>query len=334
MPAAAYDILSIFVAFGGFLVSFYLTTKKREQKAFVCPLKAKCHEVIHSEYASFMGVNVEWIGMAYFGLIALMYAGRLLFPILHAPGVLFGLIIVTMLAALFSIYLFYIQLVLLRQWCSWCLLTEALSIGLFILTMVIADAHVTFLFASFRRIIETIHAFAFALGVGGATITAYFFFRFLKNFKISVKEAEMLRALSQVTWTALALLIVSGLGLMLPYSSVYISRPAYIIEIIVILAILVLETLMSLTISPKLVRISFGKKHEHKPGELKKLRLLAFGLGAAAIASWYFAFVLNAFQDVQLSLTAFAAIYAAILGIAVLWSRWVEYRYTKRAEFA
>lgn len=128
---SAYVII-IFLGFGGFLIASYIRHhKKNIQEALICPLKANCDTVIHSDYSKFLGIPVENLGMAYYMLIAGGYGLLIIFPSLELPLVTSGLMFATVCAFVFSIYLTLIQAFALRNWCTWCLISAAICVAIF-----------------------------------------------------------------------------------------------------------------------------------------------------------------------------------------------------------
>jgi uncharacterized membrane protein len=128
---SAYTII-IFLAFGGFLIARYIYHhKKNVKEALVCPLKANCDEVIHSDYSRFMGVSVEVLGMIYYCLIAVSYGLIVIFPVLDLPLVASGLLFATVCAFIFSIYLTLVQAFALKNWCTWCLISASICGAIF-----------------------------------------------------------------------------------------------------------------------------------------------------------------------------------------------------------
>jgi len=142
--ASAYTII-IFLAFCGFLIANYIRHhKKNVQEALVCPLKANCDTVIHSDYSKFLGIPVEILGMVYYGLLALSYALITVFPVLGVPLVVSGLLSATFCAFMFSIYLTFLQAFAIKNWCTWCLISAAICATIFAV-----DAYTSPLFSSF-----------------------------------------------------------------------------------------------------------------------------------------------------------------------------------------
>ena len=129
-------LLIIFSAFGGFLIAFYIRHKKSSREVLVCPLNSNCEEVIHSDYSRFFGIPVEILGLLYYGVIAVSYGFIIGLPEYVSPNLLYILFALSGGAFLFSLYLTFIQAFTLREWCTWCLTSAALSTIIFISSMV------------------------------------------------------------------------------------------------------------------------------------------------------------------------------------------------------
>ena len=127
----SWHIILIFAAFGGFLLSFYIRHKKRAHEKMICPLDSDCDAVVYSDYSKFFGIPLEILGILYYGIIAVSYALFLIIPAFAAPAVVFSILILTIAAFLFSLYLTFIQAFALKQWCTWCLISAGLCAIIF-----------------------------------------------------------------------------------------------------------------------------------------------------------------------------------------------------------
>src|SRR5690606_25912327 len=121
-------------------------------------------------------------------------------------------------AVIFSAYLITIQLFVIKEWCTWCLGSAFVSVGMLISASVGFDG-IRMLFLEYKTIIVILHAMLAALGLGTVLITDIFFMKFLSDYEISPGESEVLDTLSQVVWFALAVLILTGIALFLPATS-------------------------------------------------------------------------------------------------------------------
>ena len=123
----------------GFMVAKYIRYHKVTGNLLVCPVKFDCNTVVNSDYSKFFGIPVEILGMIYYGLIFFSY---LFFIFLSnaLPGILIGfMIIVSHIALLFSFYLIFVQIFILRKGCSWCFFSAIISTCIFILTIHVHD---------------------------------------------------------------------------------------------------------------------------------------------------------------------------------------------------
>ena len=324
-------VIIIFIAFAGFLLAAYIRHKKVSKETLICPLRANCDTVIFSDYSKFFGIPVELLGMAYYLTIAVAY-GVFVSVSAEMPQLLvFGVFSATVGAFLFSLYLTFVQAFALKQWCTWCLISASICTVIFGLAILASSYDPTMILREYRAVILILHLIAAAIGLGTATITDVFFFKFLKDFKISELEASVLNALSQVIWFALALIILTGIGLYLPASERLLDSSKFLVKMIVVAIIVVNGAFLNLLISPKLVHISFGGSHEHQSGELHKLRKLAFALGAISSTSWYSAFILGAIRQPPLSFSQLLGVYLALVAVAVIGSQIMERVFAKKA---
>src|SRR3989338_1412986 len=324
-------VIIIFIAFAGFLLAAYIRHKKVSKETLICPLRANCDTVIFSDYSKFFGIPVELLGMAYYLTIAVAY-GVFVSVSAEMPQLLvFGVFSATVVAFLFSLYLTFVQAFALKQWCTLCLISASICTVIFGLAILASSYDPTMILREYRAVILILHLIAAAIGLGTATITDVFFFKFLKDFKISELEASVLNALSQVIWFALALIILTGIGLYLPASERLLDSSKFLVKMIVVAIMVVNGAFLNLLISPKLVHISFCESHEHQSGELRKLRKLAFALGAISITSWYSAFILGALHKLSFSFPELLSVYLALVAVAVIGSQITEGILAKRA---
>src|SRR6266404_5174661 len=64
----------------GFSIAAYISGCKKKEKPLVCPLRGNCNFVTESDYSKFLGIHVEYIGMSYYALIALLHLFLAFFP--------------------------------------------------------------------------------------------------------------------------------------------------------------------------------------------------------------------------------------------------------------
>ena len=113
------------------IASIDIFAEAKKPELFVCPLDFNCSSVVRSRYSSFLGCRVEIWGMIYYSFTGIVYAGFLFLPDFASLSLAVFTALFSTIAFIFSIYLTLIQLFAIRQWCSWCLISAALSTIIF-----------------------------------------------------------------------------------------------------------------------------------------------------------------------------------------------------------
>lgn len=318
-------LVAIILGASGFLLAFYIHHTKRYKEVLVCPVGTKCDEVVHSEFSRFLGVGTEVWGMLYYALMVAGYGTSLIFLKNNFDLSIFILLGFSLIAFLFSLYLTFVQAFFLKQWCTWCLISAGFCTIIFFLPFYFSAAKVGVFLIEYQIWVSVLHTIGLAIGLGSATVADVLFFKFLKDRRISELEADIMRTVSHVVWTSLAIIFISGLGFYLPSTDGFAGYPVFTLKTIIFLIIILTGSLLNLLIAPKFVRISFGKKHDHEIGELTALRHWAFVLGGISMASWYSLFVLSLLPaNIDASVKLLLYIYAGILIVAILGSGMAE----------
>jgi uncharacterized membrane protein len=288
-------------------------------------LNGSCDEVTRSRYSRFFGVPVELLGVLYYGGVSAFYIFyKLVFGVAIHPTTLFITSAVTCFAFIFSLYLVFIQSFVLRKWCTWCLFSAGFSTLIFIVVMSSVQIDFIALLAKYRTVVIVLHALAAAVGLGTATITDVFFFRFLKDYRISKDEHELMTTLSNIIWCALGIMVVTGIGLFLPKADIFLHSSKFLLKMTALLVIIVNGGFLNLLISPKMMELDFTGAHDHEKGELRFMRKLSFALGAISITSWYLVFMLGLLKSIPLDYRLAVVLYVALLFGAIGMSQVVE----------
>lgn len=128
---AKLPLLAAVVALVGLGDSIYLTIHHLTAEQIPCSVTGGCETVLTSSYAEIAGIPLAAFGMAaYFVAFSL--------AILTAFGnrkmwFLFGMQVSLM--AIFSLWLFYLQAVVIKAFCQFCLLSAVTTLTLFIIAL-------------------------------------------------------------------------------------------------------------------------------------------------------------------------------------------------------
>jgi uncharacterized membrane protein len=116
---------------GGFFLARHIHQEKAKGQPLVCPLNSNCHAVVHSKFSTFLNVPMEMWGMWYYGLLFIGYSLMVIYPPMQTPLVVLALVTISSIAFLFSLYLTFIQMFALKEWCTWCLTSAGLCLIIF-----------------------------------------------------------------------------------------------------------------------------------------------------------------------------------------------------------
>lgn len=128
--------VSVLLVIFGIFVSGYLSYVKLTDVPMACAVDSgfDCASVQNSNYSEIMGIPIAWLGLGTYlvigGLLLMQYRSE--FMRQNGMLILFGIVF---FAFLYSMYLVYVQGVLIEAWCQWCLMHEANMTVLFIVTI-------------------------------------------------------------------------------------------------------------------------------------------------------------------------------------------------------
>ena len=135
-------------------------------------------------------------------------------------------------------------------------------------------------------LVLTAHILGTILGLGGATIADILFFRFLKDYKITAKECDVLHLLKGIILGALGLIILSGIGLYLTDIQRYSASGPFLAKMLIVGIITINGIALHVIVAPHFLRLDLKRYH----ARYQHWRRLAFALGGISVCSWYCAF--------------------------------------------
>ncbi len=126
-------IFTAILSFLGFVDSTYLTIVHYKNIIPPCSITQDCEKVLTSKFATIAGIPISLFGSIFFVLILVIcvlilqkkqeFLRKMLF-LLATAGLVIGII------------LFYLQWIVLKAFCQYCLLVEAILLGIFILSFI------------------------------------------------------------------------------------------------------------------------------------------------------------------------------------------------------
>ena len=121
----------IVLSVAGVVDAGYLFYTHRKKKPLVCPLDHPCDVVTESKWSHMVGVRNETLGLLYY---VLLFVGILVtFAVPAYASLLFKLLFFgTMGGFLFSLFLIYLQIAVIKNYCLYCMISAALSLLLFL----------------------------------------------------------------------------------------------------------------------------------------------------------------------------------------------------------
>ena len=182
----------------------------------------------------------------------------------------------------------------------------------------------------FSSVFLMLHLFAMVLGLGGATYSDILLMKFLNDYKISRKEAEVITTMAHVILVGIVLAFLSGVMLFLPSAERLLETPKFLIKCVIFVVVVVNGFVLHHLILPKLIHFSF-----HKEVYLSKkfhLRQAGFVAGAISVVSWYSIFLLGSFKQVPFTFEQLRNTYLFLLVLAIGGALMVEWLVSRRAK--
>ena len=116
------------LAFVGMVDAIYVALHSNRSFLLPCGLAGGCDQVLNSPYAAILGIPVAWFGLVFY-LTTAACALFALFGFEEALRLSFALV---SLALGFTVYLLYLQAIVIRAFCDYCLLSALLVTLIFV----------------------------------------------------------------------------------------------------------------------------------------------------------------------------------------------------------
>jgi hypothetical protein len=170
-------------------------------------------------------------------------------------------------------------------------------------------------FTTIKPIVIILHALSAAVGLGAIVTTDALFFRFLKNYKISQKEADTLDTISKVIWGAIFLLFITGVALYVSAPLEYLAKSKFVAKLVIFVVIVANGIALNVVISPYLVKLSFNDDSRtlHRSIRMRILRRIAFASGGISMVSWFAIFILGSVRSIPVTTWQALLIYTGLV---------------------
>lgn len=104
--------------------------RQRSGRPMICPIGGECEKVVLSRFGTTWGVKNEIWGLIFYFALLFLIAVSLGFPQFSYQATVV-ILFSSAVAVLFSTYLFFLQILVLRDYCSWCILATIINYVIF-----------------------------------------------------------------------------------------------------------------------------------------------------------------------------------------------------------
>lgn len=201
------EILIVIFAIIGFYITLRIASEKKKKlsgKQMVCFVGQDCEKVVFSEYSKFLGISLEKMGLVYYLVVAVVYLVNIFIPSVLNDLIMFVVLGMTFGGLLFSIYLTMIQIVKLKNYCSWCISSAVTSTIIFALTLAKN-------LAIENKIFEYLNSYSEIISITKSVSVILILAVTLSLVVYRKKTSRTLRIIEQVSWFSAFLFILSNI---------------------------------------------------------------------------------------------------------------------------
>lgn len=167
------------------------------------------------------------------------------------------------------------------------------------------------------------HVLSLIFGLGGATFSDLLLFHFLKDLKVSEKEAEIMKFMGRVVFIGLGFAAVSGALLYSTDPETYQVSAKFQAKMVIVGVVTLNGIALHTYMLPRLLHVVFGDEPQSR--ESLAIRRRAFVFGAVSVVSWYSAFFLGFVKSTVFSAQQILVGYLLLVLTAIAGSLAVEH---------
>lgn len=133
-------MLTALIALVGLFVALYMALYKAGVIGTLACGTGGCETVQLSKWATLLGAPVATWGVAYYALVFALAVAATTDRFGGSRRIVLALVVLTGWGVLFSAWLTYLELFVIRAVCRWCVVSAAIAVALFVLTLLDARA--------------------------------------------------------------------------------------------------------------------------------------------------------------------------------------------------
>ena len=119
------------LSLGGIINTSYLLYQHYKKKPLVCPLDHDCSVVTESKWSKVFFIRNEILGLSFYATLFISLILSIILPSFSSKIYLF-LFILSVIGVAFSIFLVYLQIYKIRDYCFYCLISAFLTLLVFV----------------------------------------------------------------------------------------------------------------------------------------------------------------------------------------------------------
>lgn len=173
--------------------------------------------------------------------------------------------------------------------------------------------------SEYKVIITITHILGVVVGMGAALVSDFLFSFYSHDKRLSRSETYTLGLLSNIVWTGLIIITVSGIGLFLSDIEKYLESTKFLAKMSILAVLVFNGYVLNRYISKSMIKRGFLSFHKYT-----KLRKLAFACGAISVVSWLSVLSLGVVSKIHLPYEALMEIYGTVIIGAIVISLIVE----------
>ena len=167
-----------------------------------------------------------------------------------------------------------------------------------------------------KTIYTILHLLGVVIGMGGAFMGDIFYFKSIRDKKLTKTELSFLQTASAVTWAGLTLLVLSGALLYSLNPAGYLASSKFITKMVIV-GIIILNGILFHTVHLRTIKAHLNINLT-KSKSFKKKSSFLYTSGAISVTSWISALVLGALHDIPLTVGEALTLYGGVVVLGII----------------